>query len=60
MSDISKEILEKVPKECEECNNTRIEFYDETEEEYIFRCIDCGAFYPIPIDPEKLHLYPGL
>ena len=35
MSDISKEILEKVPKECEECNNKIIEFYYETEEEFL-------------------------
>ena len=38
----------------------RIEFWEETEEEYIFRCIDCGISYPIPIDPDKLHLYPEL
>ena len=60
MSDISKKILDKVPHECEECNNTRIEFYEETEKEYLFRCIDCGAFYPIPINPDKLPLYPEL
>ncbi|MFX0186113.1 MAG: hypothetical protein ACFE8A_00100 [Candidatus Hodarchaeota archaeon] len=60
MSDISKEILERIPKECEECSSIRIEFWEKTEEKYLFRCIDCGAFYPIPINPDKLHLYPEL
>lgn len=35
----------------------KIKFYYETEEEYIFRCLNYGAFYLIPIDPGKLHQY---
>ncbi len=54
MKKISKEILDKVPKECELCDSKRIEYWDQTEEEHVFRCIDCGASYPIPMDLSKL------
>jgi len=57
VSEITGEILEKVPKECEECHSIRIEYWEETEDAYVFRCYDCGAYYPIPIDPNKLPLY---
>jgi len=58
MSKISKEILDKVPKECEECNGTRIEYWDDISDEHVFRCIDCGMYYPIPKDLEKTFEYP--
>jgi len=54
MVNLSKEVLALVPKECEICNSIRIEYWDETEDEFIFRCIDCGTYYPIPIDPSRL------
>ncbi len=60
LSEITNEILDKVPKECEECFSIRIEFWEETADEYVFRCYDCGAFYPLPIDPTKSRLYPEL
>jgi uncharacterized Zn finger protein len=55
MRKITKDILARVPKECEICDSTRIEYWDENEEEYIFRCIDCGTYYPISIDTNKLY-----
>ena len=56
ISEISKEILEQIPKECEECGSTRIEYQENDGKEYIFQCIDCGLFYPVPIDPKKRHM----
>lgn len=56
MSRISKEILELVPKECELCNSERIEYWDQSGEKLIFRCIDCGAYYPIPINVKNLQM----
>lgn len=55
---ITKDVLARVPKECEICDSTRIEYWSETDEEFIFRCIDCGTFYPIPIDDLSLYDYP--
>ncbi len=58
MVKITKDVLARVPKECEICDSVRIEYWDETEEEFIFRCIDCGTYYPIPIDDLALYDYP--
>ncbi len=57
-SKISKEILDKVPKECEECNGTRIEYWYDIIDKHVFRCIDCGMYYPISMDVEKTFEYP--
>jgi uncharacterized Zn finger protein len=55
MVKLTKDILARVPHECEICNSIRIEYWDENEEEFIFRCIDCGTYYPIPVDTSKLY-----
>ncbi|MFX1397619.1 MAG: hypothetical protein ACFFAS_11330 [Promethearchaeota archaeon] len=47
---ITKHILDKVPRACEYCESERISFWEEKDGKFIFRCIDCGIFYPIPID----------
>jgi len=57
-SKISKEILDKVPKECEECNGTRIEYWDDIGDDHVFRCIDCGMYYPFPTKAERIVEYP--
>ena len=56
MAKLSREVLALVPKECEICDSIRIEYWDETDDEFIFRCIDCGTYYPIPIDPSKISI----
>ena len=47
---ISKEVLDRVPKECEHCESIRIEFWEEIQDKFVFRCIDCGIYYPIHVD----------
>lgn len=37
-------ILDEIPKKCKECNSEKIEYGDETEEEIIFRCLNCKIF----------------
>ncbi|MFX1258216.1 MAG: hypothetical protein ACFFAN_10175 [Promethearchaeota archaeon] len=56
MSNIPKNILEKVPKVCELCSGKRIEYWDQTQEQIIFRCIDCGIYYPIPTDKSNFQV----
>ena len=56
LNKITRELLEKVPKECEHCESIRINFWEELEDKLVFRCIDCGTYYPIPIDLRNLRI----
>jgi len=50
LNKISKKVLDRVPKECEHCESIRIEFWEEIQGKFVFRCIDCGTYYPIRVD----------
>ena len=54
---LSPEVLDKVAKESEECHGTRIEYWDDIGDDHVFRCIDCGMYYPIPSKAEKILEY---
>lgn len=51
------EALGKKPAVCPNCNSTIINYWDETEQEIIFRCEECGGFIPIPFNLSRLHFY---
>ena len=58
MPKISREdALKKRPKACENCNGKHVKYWDETDEEVVFQCADCGRYYPVPFDTSKLHFY---
>jgi hypothetical protein len=48
---------EKIPKKCQRCDSKNIDYWDETDEEIIFKCFNCKQFYPIPFHKNKLNLY---
>ena len=50
-------ISDKVPKKCQQCGSEKINYWDETDEEIIFKCLDCLHFYPVPFNTDKLHSY---
>lgn len=50
-------ILDEIPKKCKECNSEKIEYWDETEEEIIFRCLKCKIFYTFSLNREKLSIF---
>ncbi len=50
-------ILDEIPKKCKECNSEKIEYWDETEEEIIFRCLNCKIFYTLSLNREKLLIF---
>jgi len=52
-----KQALDKIPKLCIECNSENIEYWDETEEEIIFRCKMCKIFITTPYKKDKLRFY---
>lgn len=52
-----KQALDKIPKFCIKCNSENIEYWDETDEELIFRCSKCKTFITIPYEKDKLRLY---
>lgn len=52
-----RKFLFKIPKTCNECNSKRIIYWDETEEEIIFKCLDCKSFCPISLNSEKLLIF---
>ena len=58
MTKISREeAFKRHPKTCESCNGENIQYWDETDEEVVFHCLDCGRYYPIHYDTIKLHFY---
>lgn len=52
-----KFISGKFPKTCQQCGGLKIDYWDETEEEIIFKCLECQHLYPVPLNTEKLHSY---
>ena len=51
-----EDVLKERPEICE-CNSNNIEFWDETDEEILFKCQQCGKYYPIPFDRSHPHFY---
>ncbi len=47
LNKITKSVLDALPKTCEYCGSERISFWEEKSNKFVFRCIDCGVFYPI-------------
>ncbi len=45
------------PSKCRFCKGMKIRYWDETDEEVIFRCADCGKFIPIPFSKTILRFY---
>ncbi len=56
---IKKNILipEKIPTMCQRCGSENIDYWDETDEDIIFKCLNCKQFIPIPFNMDKLHFY---
>ena len=49
--------LFKIPKACNKCNSKRIIYWDETEEEIIFKCLNCKSFCPISLNKGKFLIF---
>ncbi|MHA2340084.1 MAG: hypothetical protein ACXACX_22520 [Candidatus Hodarchaeales archaeon] len=59
-----KNSLEKVkgianngPDSCPRCKGEKFSYWDETDEEIIFRCKSCKAFAPLAYKRDKLKFY---
>ncbi|MFX1476843.1 MAG: hypothetical protein ACFFCI_01810 [Promethearchaeota archaeon] len=52
-----KQVLERFPQICIYCNNEKINYQNETNEEIIFQCDRCKKFFPMPFNPKELKLY---
>ncbi len=52
-----EDVLKEKPQICSECNSNTIKFLDETDEEIVFECQQCGKYYPIPFDRSHPHFY---
>jgi len=50
-------ISENMPTVCQRCGSENIDYWDETDEEIIFRCLNCKQYIPIPFDIDDLRLY---
>ena len=52
------EAMERAPELCVDCGK-EIRYWDETDEEVIFQCVNatCKRFYTIALDPNKLAIY---
>lgn len=46
-----------VLKKCMNCNHEGMEFWDETNQEIIYRCKYCKLYHSIPFDKEELKFY---
>ncbi len=42
---------------CLQCKSERVKYWDETEAEIIYKCLDCSHFYTIPLNKDKLNIY---
>ena len=52
-----REVLDKIPKQCVDCNSKNIKYWDETDEEIILQCRICKRFITIPFRNDKLRFY---
>ncbi len=52
-----KRILDEISGSCIRCNSDEIVYWDETDEEIIFRCKICKSFLTIPYRKDKLRFY---
>ncbi len=52
-----KERLKDKPEDCWYCKSSQVKYWDETDEEIVFKCHKCGKFMAIPFDKSVLHWY---
>lgn len=52
-----KIIIANTPKVCSECNSNLINFWGETDEEYVYQCQNCKAYHPIPFNKNNIVFY---
>jgi len=57
MLDIKEKKIDPVPKKCDVCNSEEIRFWDETNEEKIYKCQNCNHFIAIPFTIDKIRFY---
>ena len=57
MLDIKEKKIDHVPKKCYICNSEEIRFWDETNEEKIYKCQNCKHFTAIPFTVDKIRFY---
>ncbi len=57
MLDIKEKEIDPVPKKCYVCNSEEINFWDETNEEKIYKCQNCKRFTAIPFTVDKIRFY---
>ncbi len=56
VEDTNFELL-KNPCNCLQCKSERVKYWDGTEAEVIYKCLDCGQFSTIPLNKDKLSIY---
>lgn len=42
---------------CQSCMSNKIEYYDETDEELIYKCLNCSTLFAIPLNTRDLSFY---
>lgn len=57
MLEIKEKKLDAVLKKCYICNSEEIRFWDETNEEKIYKCQKCEHFIAIPFNVDKIRFY---
>ncbi len=50
------ELLKNQPN-CLQCKSERVKYWDRTETEIIYKCLDCNYFSTIPLNIDKLNFY---
>ena len=49
--------FKKISEYCDGCKSQNVKYWDETDEEIIFKCLDCNRFITIPFKNDKLRFY---
>ncbi len=52
-----EEVLKEKPQQCWHCEDLQVKYWDETDEEIVFKCHKCGKFMAIPFDRSTQHWY---
>ncbi|MHA1272860.1 MAG: hypothetical protein ACTSVV_00970 [Promethearchaeota archaeon] len=51
-----KQVIKKI-KSCFFCNSSSLEYWDETDEEIIYKCEVCKRYITVPFKNDKLRFY---
>ena len=54
-----EEVMKEKPQDCWFCQSDQVKYWDETDEEVIFKCQECGRYMPLSFDknPTRIKLY---